>query len=82
MFGLKKWENELEDFKGGTIRSISTEFLEQSDNPKHISEITEYVLKYRPNSNEKSIYYNLRIEESETFSFFKNSKLKLRNFNV
>ncbi|MCW0522946.1 hypothetical protein OKE68_01245 [Riemerella anatipestifer] len=78
IFGLKKWENELEDFKGGTIRSISTEFLEQSDNPKHISEITEYVLKYRPNSNEKSIYYNLRIDESETFSFFKNSYVGLK----
>lgn len=70
-FGLKKWEIELEDFKGGTIRSISTEFLEQYDNPKHISDITEYVLKYRPNSNEKSIYYNLRIDESETFRFLK-----------
>ncbi len=81
VFGLKKWENELEDFKGGTIRSISTEFLEQSDNPKHISEITEYVLKYRPNSNEKSIYYNLRIDESETFSFFKNSYVGLKNKN-
>lgn len=81
VFGLKKWENELEDFKGGTIRSISTEFLEQFDNPKHISEITEYVLKYRPNSNEKSIYYNLRIDESETFSFFKNSRVGLKNKN-
>lgn len=77
VFGLKKWENEFEDFKGGTIRSISTEFLEQYDNPKHISEITEYVLKYRPKSNEKSIYYNLRIDESETFRFFKNSYVGL-----
>src|SRR5690554_6534112 len=81
VFGLKKWENKLEDFKGGTIRSISTEFLEQSDNPKHISEITEYVLKYRPNSNEKSVYYNLRIDESETFSFFKNSYVGLKKKN-
>ena len=24
VFGLKKWENEIEDFRGGTIRSIST----------------------------------------------------------
>lgn len=78
VFGLKKWENELDDFKGGTIRSISYEFLEQFDTPKHITEITEYVLKYRPNSNDKSIYYNLRIDESETFSFFKNSYVGLR----
>lgn len=81
VFGLKKWEKELEDFKGGTIRSISIEFLEQYDNPKHISEIIEYVLKYRPNSNEKSIYYNLRIDESETFNFFKNSYVGLKKKN-
>ncbi|WBV53379.1 helicase associated domain-containing protein [Chryseobacterium gambrini] len=81
VFGLKKWENEIEDFRGGTIRSISTELLEQSDNPKHISEITEHVLKYRPNSNEKSIYYNLRIDESETYSFFKNSYVGLKKKN-
>ena len=78
VFGLKKWEKELADFKGGTIRSISYEFLEQFDTPKHITEITEYVLKYRPNSNDKSIYYNLRIDESETFSFFKNSYIGLK----
>lgn len=77
VFGLKKWENELEDFKGGTIRSISYEFLEQFDTPKHIKKITEYVLKYRPNSNDKSIYYNLKIDESETFIFFKNSYVGL-----
>lgn len=81
VFGLKKWENELDDFKGGTIRSITVEFLEQFKSPKHISEITEYVLKYRPNSNEKSIYHNLRIDESETFSFFKNSYVGLKNKN-
>jgi hypothetical protein len=29
VFGLKKWENELENFKGGTIRDIVEEFLMQ-----------------------------------------------------
>ncbi|GAA4150771.1 hypothetical protein GCM10022217_04030 [Chryseobacterium ginsenosidimutans] len=75
IFGLKKWEKELEDFKGGTIRSIAIEFLEKFNEPKHISSITEYVLKYRPKSNDKSIYYNLRIDESKTFIFFKNSHI-------
>lgn len=77
IFGLKKWENEVEDFKGGTIRSIATEYLMNSDEPKHISDITQYVLKYRPASNEKSIYYNLRIDESQVFIFFKNSYIGL-----
>lgn len=77
VFGLKKWENELENFKGGTIRSITSEFLERFNTPKHISKITEYVLNYRPESNEKSIYYNLKIDESQTFVFFKNSQIGL-----
>jgi len=75
VFGLKKWENEIDDFKGGTIRSITIEFLEQFNEPRHISSITKYVLKYRPKSNDKSIYYNLRIDESKTFIFFKNSHI-------
>ncbi|MGA9211402.1 hypothetical protein, partial [Kaistella sp.] len=78
VFGLKKWENELENFKGGTIRSITIEFLEQFNDPKHISNITKYVLKYRPESNEKSIYYNLRIDDSQVFAFFKNSYVGLK----
>lgn len=78
VFGLKKWENELENFKGGTIRSITTEYLENFNTPIHLSEIMSYVLKYRPESNEKSIYYNLKIDESQTFCFFKNSYIGLK----
>ena len=81
VFGLKKWEQELDDFKGGTIRSITHDFLERSSTPKHITEITEHILKYRPNSNEKSIYNNLKIDESKTFSFFKDSYIGLNNRN-
>lgn len=81
VFGLKKWEQELDDFKGGTIRSITHDFLEQSSTPKHITEITEHILKYRPNSNEKSIYNNLKIDESKTFSFFKDYYIGLNNRN-
>jgi len=79
VFGLKKWESELKDFKGGTIRSITNEFLDKFDEPKHISEIAEYVLKFRPDTNEKSIYYNLRMEESSSFIFFKKSYVGSNN---
>ena len=81
VFGLKKWEKELDDFKGGTIRSITYDFLERSNTPKHITEIAEYILKYRPNSNEKSIYNNLKIDDSETFCFFKDYYIGLNNRN-
>lgn len=79
VFGLKKWEQELDNFKGGTIRSIAFEFLEKFDVPKHISDITKHILKYRPKSNNKSIYYNLKIDESQNFLFFKNSFIGLKS---
>lgn len=77
VFGLKKWEKELVNFKGGTIRDIVKEYLMQFPNPRHISEITEYVLKYRPKSNQYSILQNLKLDDSELYIFFKNSYIGL-----
>ncbi|ROI09833.1 hypothetical protein EGI11_03495 [Chryseobacterium sp. H3056] len=77
-YGLKVWEKELTDFKGGTIRSIITEFLISHDIPQRISDITEYVLKFRPKTNEKSILNNLKVDESDTFVFYKNSMVGLK----
>lgn len=77
VFGLKKWENELDNFKGGTIRDIVEEYLMQFAVPKHISDITEYVLKYRPKSNQHSILQNLKLDESGLYIFFKGSNIGL-----
>lgn len=77
VFGLKKWENELENFKGGTIRDIVEEYLMKFSTPKHISDITEYVLKYRPKSNQYSIYQNLKLDESGLYIFYKDSHIGL-----
>jgi hypothetical protein len=77
VFGLKKWENELDDFKGGTIRNIAEEYLSNFSTPKHISDITEYVLKYRPKSNQYSISQNLKLDESGLYVFFKGSQVGL-----
>lgn len=77
IFGLKEWENEIENFKGGTIRNIVSEYLESEVEPKHITEITEYVLNYRPNTYEKSILDNLKADETGIFNFFKNSTIGL-----
>lgn len=77
IFGLKKWETELENFKGGTIRKIVEEFLDKSDSPKHITEITEYVLVYRPNSSQKSIIANIKLDDSGVFCYFKGSMVGL-----
>ena len=72
IFGLKKWENELENFKGGTIRTISKEFLLEFNEPQHQKEIAKYVKQFRPKTNAKSIYNNLYVDESRTFVFFEN----------
>lgn len=76
-YGLKKWETEKEGIKGGTIRSIVINFLELESVPIHISKISNHVLQYRPDSNEKSIYYNLKMDESNSFIFFKDSYVGL-----
>lgn len=79
VFGLKKWEEESENIKGGTIRDIAEEFLLEYSEPMHIKDVAEYVLKYRPETNETSINHNLRMEENNRFLFFKNAFIGLKN---
>lgn len=77
VFGLKKWEKELDNFKGGTIRDIVEEYLSQFPEPIHISEITSHVLKYRPKSNQYSIFQNLKLDEFGLYIFYKGSHVGL-----
>lgn len=72
VFGLKKWEKELDNFRGGTIRTISEEFLLKFNEPQHKKAIEKYVKQYRPKTNANSIYNNLYIDESNTFVFYEN----------
>ena len=72
-YGLRKWESEKENMKGGTIRDIVEEYLIKEDLPKHISEITKYELQFRPDTNEKSVLNNIKVDERERFRFFKNA---------
>src|SRR5690606_32581841 len=60
-----------------TIRDIVEEYLIQFSEPKHISDITEYVLKYRPKSNQYSILQNLKLDESGLYIFFEGSHIGL-----
>jgi len=76
VFGLKKWETEIDDFKGGTIRDIAEEFLEGQAEPKHIDEIAEFVNNYR-NTTPKNIYANLNMDDSKRFVFFRGSLIGL-----
>ena len=77
-YGLKIWEEKYSDIKGGTIRDIVEEFLNEHIEPKHIDEITEYVCQYR-DTNAKNIYYNIRMEKNNRFLFFESSYIGLKS---
>lgn len=77
-YGLRKWQEERENLKGGTIRDIVEEYLHTEDEPKHISEITKFVQKYR-DTNEYSIKTNLDLEGSIRFHFFPGDFIGLKS---
>lgn len=78
VFGLQKWEDSIEDFKGGTIREIVINFLEDYNEPKHISAISEHIIKFRNNTNERSIIQNLKLDDRQRFIFFKDNYIGLK----
>lgn len=79
-YGLRVWEKEFKNIKGGTIRDIVEEFLRDFDEPSHISSIAKYVNKYRK-TNEYSILSNLKIAGHRRFRFFKNGYVGLSSKN-
>jgi hypothetical protein len=69
-YGLKKWEKEMENIKGGTIKDIIADFLNISDTPIHINEILNEVHKYREVTNERNIITNLKLDPSKDFIIY------------
>lgn len=65
-YALKTWPS----VNTGTIKSIVKDFLEKAGEPKHISDITVYVCKFRK-TTDKNILSNLKLDKSNTFAFFK-----------
>jgi hypothetical protein len=68
IYGLKEWEKKM-NIRGGTIREIVEEYLINKSGPRHISEITEYVNKYR-NTHERNVYLNLKLDKSGRFIIY------------
>lgn len=68
-YGLVKWEEEDENLKSGTMRDIIELFLIQHSRPMHISEIINYISKYRENITERSIYSSLHAGEDRFIHF-------------
>lgn len=72
-YGLKKWETEKEGIKGGTIKDIVLEYLEDKNDPIHILELEKEVHKYRKETNAKSIMANLKLDSHNQFIIFNQS---------
>ncbi len=85
-FGLKEWENIDDGFKGGTIREIIQEYLNENNRPIHIHELYPYIKKFRPNTYSRSIYDNLKLDASGKFIIFKHKFIglskKTNKYNV
>ena len=77
-FGLKKWEKEDSQTRGGTIREFVIEYLKQHKTPKHINDITNYVVQFRKRTSAYSIQQNLKLDNSKTFVFYKKSHIGLK----
>lgn len=75
-FGLKKWESTFKNIKGGTIRDITEEFLQDCKEPCHITAITRHVNKYRK-TDETSVITNLKMTTEKRFVFFKDGYVGL-----
>jgi hypothetical protein len=68
IYGLKEWETKYENIRGGTIRDLAESYLQQFNEPKHITSIFKYIKKFRK-TNLKSISTNLKLEANR-FVFF------------
>ncbi|MDG1279625.1 MAG: sigma factor-like helix-turn-helix DNA-binding protein [Algoriphagus sp.] len=76
-YGLKKWEKEKEGIKGGTIKDIIFEYLQDKTDPIHILELLNEVHKYREKTNAKSIIGNLKLDPQKQFIIFNQSFIGL-----
>jgi hypothetical protein len=76
-YGLKKWEIEKEGIKGGTIKDIIYEYLQDKTDPIHILELLNEVHKYRDKTNARNIITNLKLDPQKLFIIFNQSFIGL-----
>lgn len=78
VFGLKKWESELDNFKGGTIKDVIIDFLQNKTEPIHISYVLEYLEKFRKNKDAKSVLTNLKVDPKKRFIVYNQGFIGLK----
>jgi hypothetical protein len=80
VFGLKKWESELDNFKGGTIKDVIIDFLKTQKEPTHISKVLEYLEKFRQKKDERSVITNLKVDPMKRFLIFNQGFIGLQEY--
>lgn len=78
VWGLKEWEDEREDFMGGSMLEIAENILQNSEVPMHISEISNEIAKYR-DIDEARLMSNLRYNNKRGFIFFAKQYVGLKS---
>ena len=78
-YGLKKWEIEREGIKGGTIKDIILEYLQDKTEPIHNLELLNEVHKYRDMTNVRNIITNLKLDPQNQFIIFNQGFVGLRS---
>lgn len=66
-YGLRRWEQERPEIKGGTIRDLAEEFLLSAEAPVHVDDLTVAIQRYRPTTNSASVRLNLQLGQGERF---------------
>lgn len=80
-YGLRKWETEKENIKGGSIKDLVYDYLNKNENPLHIIQILSEVKKFGYDTNAKNIITNLKLDPYEQFDIFNQSFIGLKNKN-
>lgn len=78
-YGLKRWEFEKEGIKGGTIRTIVIDYLQDKMEPVHILELLEEVHRYRKKTSAKNIITNLKFDTQSQFIVYNQNFIGLSN---
>ena len=79
VFGLKKWERELENFKGGTIKDVVIDFLQNKSEPQHIEEILRFLSSYRKDKTAKNVLTNIKLDPSSRFLILNQNFIGLKS---
>lgn len=69
-YGLRKWEQERPEVRGGTIRSMVEELLRQSGTPLHVDQLADAIRAFRPTTSAGSIKLNLQLASGKPFRFY------------